>query len=34
VLFVEREGAPVSVRVLTGARFVRLVGADGLSDPA
>jgi protein-L-isoaspartate(D-aspartate) O-methyltransferase len=34
VLFAKREGAPVSVRVLTGARFVRLVGAYGFSDPA
>jgi protein-L-isoaspartate(D-aspartate) O-methyltransferase len=32
VLFVKREGAPVSVRVLTGARFVRLVGAYGFPD--
>jgi protein-L-isoaspartate(D-aspartate) O-methyltransferase len=29
VLFVKREGAPVSMRVLTGARFVRLVGTYG-----
>jgi protein-L-isoaspartate(D-aspartate) O-methyltransferase len=29
VLFTKREGAPVSLRVLTGARFVRLVGAFG-----
>jgi protein-L-isoaspartate(D-aspartate) O-methyltransferase len=29
VLFEKREGAPVSLRVLTGARFVRLVGAYG-----
>lgn len=31
-LFVRREGAPVSVRVLTGARFVRLVGSHGFPD--
>jgi protein-L-isoaspartate(D-aspartate) O-methyltransferase len=29
VLFAKREGAPVSLRVLTGARFVRLVGTYG-----
>jgi protein-L-isoaspartate(D-aspartate) O-methyltransferase len=29
VLFVKREGAPVSLRVLTGARFVRLIGTYG-----
>jgi protein-L-isoaspartate(D-aspartate) O-methyltransferase len=34
VLFAKREGAPVSLRVLTGARFVRLVGAHGFADPA
>jgi protein-L-isoaspartate(D-aspartate) O-methyltransferase len=32
VLFAKREGAPVKVRVLTGARFVRLVGAHGFRD--
>jgi protein-L-isoaspartate(D-aspartate) O-methyltransferase len=32
VLFTKREGAPVSVRVLTGARFVRLVGALGFPE--
>jgi protein-L-isoaspartate(D-aspartate) O-methyltransferase len=32
VLFVKREGAPVSLRVLTGARFVRLVGTYGFPD--
>jgi protein-L-isoaspartate(D-aspartate) O-methyltransferase len=32
VLFVKREGAPVSLRVLTGARFVRLVGSYGFPD--
>jgi protein-L-isoaspartate(D-aspartate) O-methyltransferase len=32
VLFAKREGAPVEVRVLTGARFVRLVGAHGFPD--
>ena len=32
VLFTKREGAPVSVRVLTGARFVRLVGAFGFPE--
>jgi protein-L-isoaspartate(D-aspartate) O-methyltransferase len=32
VLFEKREGAPVSVRVLTGARFVRLVGTHGFPD--
>ena len=32
VLFFKREGAPVSVRVLTGARFVRLVGAYGFPE--
>ena len=32
VLFTKREGAPVSVRVLTGARFVRLVGTYGFPD--
>lgn len=32
VLFVKREGAPVSVRVLTGARFVRLVGVLGFPE--
>jgi protein-L-isoaspartate(D-aspartate) O-methyltransferase len=32
VLFTKREGAPVSVRVLTGARFVRLVGDFGFPD--
>jgi protein-L-isoaspartate(D-aspartate) O-methyltransferase len=32
VVFVKREGAPVSLRVLTGARFVRLVGAYGFPD--
>ena len=32
VLFAKREGAPVSVRVLTGARFVRLVGTYGFPD--
>jgi protein-L-isoaspartate(D-aspartate) O-methyltransferase len=34
MLFVKREDAPVSVRVLTGARFVRLVGTYGFSEPA
>jgi protein-L-isoaspartate(D-aspartate) O-methyltransferase len=29
VLFVKREGAPIRTRVLTGARFVRLVGNYG-----
>ena len=32
VLFTKREGAPVNVRVLTGARFVRLVGAFGFPE--
>jgi protein-L-isoaspartate(D-aspartate) O-methyltransferase len=32
VLFIKREGAPVRVRVLTGARFVRLVGTYGFSE--
>jgi protein-L-isoaspartate(D-aspartate) O-methyltransferase len=32
VLFAKREGAPVGLRVLTGARFVRLVGAYGFPD--
>jgi len=32
VLFGEREGAPVSLRVLTGARFVRLVGTHGFPE--
>lgn len=32
VLFAERGGTPVSVRVLTGARFVRLVGKYGFAD--
>ena len=32
VLFEKREGAPISVRVLTGARFVRLVGTYGFPD--
>jgi protein-L-isoaspartate(D-aspartate) O-methyltransferase len=32
VLFTKREGALVSVRVLTGARFVRLVGALGFPE--
>jgi len=32
VLFEKREGAPVSVRVLTGARFVRLVGSYGFRE--
>jgi protein-L-isoaspartate(D-aspartate) O-methyltransferase len=32
VLFAKRGGAPVSVRVLTGARFVRLVGTYGFAD--
>jgi protein-L-isoaspartate(D-aspartate) O-methyltransferase len=32
VLFAEREGEPVSVRILTGARFVRLVGTHGFPD--
>jgi protein-L-isoaspartate(D-aspartate) O-methyltransferase len=32
VLFTKREGAPVSVRVLTGARFVRLVGTYGFPE--
>jgi protein-L-isoaspartate(D-aspartate) O-methyltransferase len=32
VLFAKREGAPVSVRVLTGANFVRLVGTYGFPD--
>jgi protein-L-isoaspartate(D-aspartate) O-methyltransferase len=32
VLFTKREGAPVSVRVLTGARFVRLVGTHGFGE--
>jgi protein-L-isoaspartate(D-aspartate) O-methyltransferase len=32
VLFVKREGAPVSLRVLTGARFVRLIGTYGFPD--
>jgi protein-L-isoaspartate(D-aspartate) O-methyltransferase len=32
VLFVKREGAPVNERVLTGARFVRLVGSYGFPD--
>jgi protein-L-isoaspartate(D-aspartate) O-methyltransferase len=32
VLFVKREGAPVSLRVLTGARFVRLIGTHGFPD--
>jgi protein-L-isoaspartate(D-aspartate) O-methyltransferase len=32
VLFTKREGAPVSARVLTGARFVRLVGALGFPE--
>jgi protein-L-isoaspartate(D-aspartate) O-methyltransferase len=32
VLFLKREGAPVSLRVLTGARFVRLIGTYGFPD--
>jgi protein-L-isoaspartate(D-aspartate) O-methyltransferase len=32
VLFEKREGAPVSVHVLTGARFVRLVGVFGFPE--
>jgi protein-L-isoaspartate(D-aspartate) O-methyltransferase len=32
MLFVKRDGAPVSLRVLTGARFVRLVGTYGFPD--
>jgi protein-L-isoaspartate(D-aspartate) O-methyltransferase len=32
VLFSKREGAPVSVRVLTDARFVRLVGTYGFPE--
>jgi protein-L-isoaspartate(D-aspartate) O-methyltransferase len=32
VLFVKRDGALVTTRVLTGARFVRLVGAHGFPD--
>jgi protein-L-isoaspartate(D-aspartate) O-methyltransferase len=32
VLFAKREGALVSLRVLTGARFVRLVGTYGFPD--
>ena len=32
VLFAKRGDVPVSVRVLTGARFVRLVGTYGFAD--
>jgi protein-L-isoaspartate(D-aspartate) O-methyltransferase len=32
VLFAKREGAPATVRVLTGARFVRLVGSYGFPE--